>query len=935
MPIYSPNYAFPNVSVSEEIIGPVSFNPGFRNTIGVVGRFTSGPSGAVRINSRDQLISIFGEDESSGSVFIRTAMQQGATDFVVSRVLPSNKPADALLFLQAGVNPSINEAVTASSDNRTVGVTLKLSYISTPRSVGGSFLGAPVNVDKAALTLPGFEGLANYDFTVRERVDNATIVSTPVTAAVDALITETTTSIRKITVTGATAAAFVANAKPGTVLNTAAVGITFTNADGAGLKIITYPVLESAGVWSVLVKGSVAGPITATTACTIDAAAVSGVYFIASYNSRTSLSDLLPLSFLRNVTYANGYIADGFLVVKATDKASQSLKLINLSGGLYTEVDPNVKIAVGDGNTVTPTELVLGSIFTVSFIQATVTVGETNLLATNFPNTAKAFGFNVSASEILLQLQAAISASPTAARLINEYNIGLTTDASLNTESLPHTLTLKTGFYGKEANRVYFNLNRTVGGGTPTDVLFGAAGVYYGTDIPFANGADTLTYASRYFYDSIGNPSILVQAVSAGNRGNNIKVTVTPDVRGQFRLDVKDTNVYANGLTGKTETYILNNSSVDPTTGFYNETIDSTLIRVFYLPVSYRGSISNVNAVTLNATPQRVAPPLSVLSLSSNLDNPLHPSHRGITYLKDLSLTGGSEPIIDANYPLENDYLNAVYALENADVAFIAADTIYTTDSRYNSVHAELIAQAERSTTVNGLRVAVLACPPRMTKGRVRLIRNGVNSSRVIFVAGWSTFSNSSAGGFNSVSPVGHYLGKLATIPPHISPASVSEAGSLNGIVTIDHDSNPDLLNEYSLNGIDAIFLDSGSKSYKVLNGKNSGINSNDQYVSIRRQADHIISDLYVNLQWARSAVNNESLRSRVASACDAYLDSQRSQGRISGYVATVVDKSNNTNKTISQGQLNIRIVWTPVYPADYIRVNIIRDVTAEFTLSL
>jgi hypothetical protein len=935
MPIYSPNYAFPNVSVSEEIIGPVSFNPGYRNTIGVVGRFTSGPSGAVNINSREQLIAIYGEDESPGSVFIRTAMQQGATDFVVSRVLPSNKPSNALLYLQAGVNPAINEAVTASSNSRTVGVTLKLSYISTPRLIGGSYLGAPVTVNKAALNLPGFEGLANYDFTVRERIDNASIVSTPVSATIGSLITETTSSIRKITITGSTAAAFLANAKPGTVLNTAEVGVTFTNTDGVGLKIITYPILESAGVWSVLVKGSVAGTLNPTTVCSIDAPAVSGVYFIASYNSRTSASDLLPLSFLRNLTYDNGYVADGFLVIKATDKSSQPLNLISLSGGLYTEVQPNINIGVGDASTVTPTELVIGSIFTVSFIQATVTAGETNLSATGFPNTAKAFGFNVSASEILIQLQNAISNSQTAGRLINEYDIGLTTNTALNTEALPHTLNLKTGFYGEEANRVYFNLNRTVGSGTPTDVLFGAGGIYYGTDISFVSGADTLKYASRYFYDSLGNPSVFVQAVSPGTRGNNIKVTVTPDTRGQFKLDVVDTNVYTNGLTGKTETYVLSNSSVDPTTGFYTETIDSTLIRAFYIPVTTTGSIGAVNPVVLNATPQRVAPPLSVLSLSANLDNPLHPSHRGITYLKDLNLTGGFEPVIDVNYPLENDYLNAVYALENADVAFIATDNTYVTDSRYNSVHSELIAQAERSTTVNGIRIAVLACPPRMTKGRVRLIKNGVNSSRVVFVAGWSTFSNSQASSFNSVSPTGHYVGKVAAIPPHISPASISEAGSLNGIVTVDHDSNPDLLNEFSLNGIDALYFDTGSKAYKVLNGRNSGINTNDQYVSVRRQADHIISDLYINLQWARSAVNNESLRSRVASACDAYLDSQKSQGRISGYISTVVDKSNNSNKTISQGQLNIRIVWTPVYPADYIRVNIIRDVTAEFTLSL
>lgn len=936
MTTYSPNYAFPNVSVTEDVIGPVSFNPGFRNTIGVVGQFSSGPAGAIPISSRNDLISIYGEDDSPGSVFIRTAMQQGATNFVVSRVLPTSSPSTGLLFLQSGTNPSFNEGATALSNNRTVGLTLKLSYISTPNYFGGSYFGAPITVANTPLNLPGFDGLANYDFTIKDRIDNSTITSTPVTVSISALLTETTSSIRKVTVTGPTAAAFLTAAIPGTVLNTTAVGITFANPNGNGLQVLTYPVLESAGVWSILVKGSVTGSLSSTTACTVDAATSSGIYFILSYNSRTNNTDLLPSNLIRNVVYDNGTIADGFMLVQATNKAAQSLKLLSLSSGLYSEVTPNINIGIGDNSIADPTELVLGSIFTISFVQSIITVGETNSSATGFPNTPKSFIFNYSTTDILSDLQSAISSSASAARLVNDFSIGLSSNVSLNTQSLPYTLSIVSQFVGEEANRIYLNLDRTYGGvSAPNDVLFGSSGIYYNTNIPFTGGTNPLKYAGLHLYDALGNPCVFIQALSAGVKGNNIKVTVVPQTKGQFRLDVTDTNVYTNGLTGKTETYILNNNTVNPTTGFYNQTIDSSLIRAYYMPVALTGSLSLVNRIVLNSTPQRTAPALEVLSLSADINNPLHPSHRGNAYLKNLFLTGGFEPVIDSNYPLHNDYLNAVYALENADVAFIATDSTYVTDSRYDSVHAEMIAQAERSTTVNGIRIAVLACPPSMTKNRVGLIKNGVSSSRVVFVAGWSTFSNSGTLGFNSVSPAGIYTGKLATIPPHISPASISEAGSLNAIVTLDHSSNPELLNEFSLHGVDALYYDTGSKSYKILNGLNSAVSTSDQYISIRRQADHIISNLYTNLQWARSAVNNAALRTKVASACDTFLDSQKTQGRISGYTATVADSSNNTALSISQGQLNIRIVWTPVYPADYIRVNVIRDITAELTLSL
>lgn len=929
------NYAFPNVSVTEDIIGPISINPGYRHTIGVAGVFKKGPAGAVFLNNRSDIKDIYGEDDSSGSIFIRTAMQQGATDFVISRVLPSAKFGEGLLYLQAGVNPSISEAVTDSSSNRTVGLKLLLSYIGTPDFVGGSVIGAPVTVDKTNLNLPGFDGAAAYDFTIKERIDNSTVTPTPATITIPDIVGDTNATVRKVTVTGGTAAAFIAAAKPGTVLTTTAVGITFGSDSGANLEVLTYPVLQSAGVWSVLVKGQVTGTLGLTTAVSVDPYASTGVYFIVSYNSRTASTDLLPSNLLRNVTHANATIADGFLVVKATDKSSQFLMLTTLAGGVYSQLNTNIKIAIGDNTLITPTELVINSNFTVSIIQALIQIGENNSSAIGFPDTAKAFGYNVSASEILYQLQVAISNSQSASRLINDYEIGLTTDVGLNTETLPYTLTLKAKFTGEESNRIYFNLDRTYGGVTaPDDVLFGASGSYYGTNISFENGKDALKYASTYFYDSLGTPLVLVQALSAGSGGNNIKVSVKSEIRGQFRLEVTDTSIQPNGLIGKSETYILNNNSVDPSTGFYSETIDSKLIRAFFVPVAQTGSIGLVSNVLINSTPQRVAPPLSVLSLSSNLANPLHPSHRGAAYLQNIYLSGGDEPSTNG-LPTEEDYINAVAALENEDVAFIAVDNLYVTDSRYQGVHSELIAQAERSTTQNGLRLAVLACPPRMTRGRVKVIKGGVNSARIIFVAGWTTFSNSINTGYNNVSPVGHYVGKLAKIPPHISPASISEAGSLNSVLTVDHLSNPDYLNELTINGIDAIFYDTSSKSYKILNGRNSDTNSSDFYISIRRQADQIIQDLFTNLQWARSAKNDANLRSRVASSVDTYLDTKKTEGRISGFVPTIADSSNNTALTISRGELNIRVVWTPVYPADYIKVTIVRDVTAELTLAL
>lgn len=963
MTSFSPNYAFPNVSVSEDIIGPISINPGYRNTIGVVGTFNSGPAGAVRVSGRKQFASIYGDDESTGAIFVKTAMQQGATDFVVSRILPTSKPSYATLFLQSGSNPTTNEAITSPSGPRTLGLSSTLSYIGTPQLLNGTNLGVSVKTEVVPLTIPNFEGVVNYDFTVVERVADATFTPVGLISNNNNYIrfpninNSTDVSIREVTIFGADLAtlAFVNALKPGLYLNNTSPGtnVFAGSADGISsphLPIRSYPILIAPNTWTVLVEGTVLTALGAsipigTLYTDLNAEVIyfnnpfslvtpSPAFYVIAYNSRTAAEDELPSNIIKNRSYINGVVADSFLKVRNLDKGFHSVGLFtrNLTTGLSLETPTNIRLAFGD-TTAAPNELVIKSQFTVSAIQTTVKVGQNDLTS-----ASQAFEPNLSVSEILIRLQTAFSNSYNVNRLVDKFEVGLTSDPTLNTQTFPYTLKLTTAFEGEEANRVYVKLNRYFDPllAVPTDILFGLAGVYYNTDIKFTEGADALKNASLFLYDALGNPSVLLQAVNPGNKGNKIKVTVVPKNMGEFRIEVEDTSLSANGVSNKVERYILNNNSVDPSTGLYTETIDSTLIRAFYVPVSISGSVSLINSFVLNSTPQRVAPILNVTQAGFTIDNPLHPSHRGIAYLKNLFLTGGYEPATSAILAnLQADYLRAIASLETADVAFICTDNTYITDSRFTAVHAELQAQAERSNTVNGIRTALIATPPRLTPGRVRLIKNGINSNRVILVAGWSTFANTTVQGFNNVSPLGYYAGKLAAIPPHVSPASISEAGSVAGVITLDHDSNPDLLNELSLNNIDAIYYDTGSRSYKVLNGRNSSTNGNDYYVSVRRQADHIISSLYANLQWARSAKHDTSLRSRVASSCDAFLNSQAAEGRISGFVPTVCDSSNNIPTDIAKGILNIRVVWTPVYPADFIRINIVRDVTAELTLSL
>jgi hypothetical protein len=188
--------------------------------------------------------------------------------------------------------------------------------------------------------------------------------------------------------------------------------------------------------------------------------------------------------------------------------------------------------------------------------------------------------------------------------------------------------------------------------------------------------------------------------------------------------------------------------------------------------------------------------------------------------------------------------------------------------------------------------------------------------------------------GVNSVPPVGYYAGILSSIPPHVSPAAVSAGQPVGGVLSVDSKSHPAFLDALTRARLEVLYYDSGLQLYKFLNGVTTSNDAQRKYVSVRRMTDQIIMDLYRNLQWVRSDPNTRPLRSRVASACDAYLRTLQREDRIYSFSPTVCDESNNSLQEISSGKLNIRITFTPIYPADFIRVNVVRDLTTEFSVN-
>ncbi|MFB6284785.1 MAG: phage tail sheath C-terminal domain-containing protein, partial [Halobacteria archaeon] len=145
----------------------------------------------------------------------------------------------------------------------------------------------------------------------------------------------------------------------------------------------------------------------------------------------------------------------------------------------------------------------------------------------------------------------------------------------------------------------------------------------------------------------------------------------------------------------------------------------------------------------------------------------------------------------------------------------------------------------------------------------------------------------------------------------------------------------PDFLDHLTRVGIEALYYDNSKRGYKFLNGRTtSTTNGVEKWFTLRRVGDHIITNLYNNLQWARSLPNNPELRRRVASAADAFLERMVEEGVILSFRPSVADSSNNTSQSIRKGVLNVRITYTPLIPADIIDVSIRRDVTELISIS-
>lgn len=947
-------YSFPSVNVTEIVRTPPKQDVEWRTTIGIAAPFTKGPKLAKISGDRKQVIALYGEDQSVGSLFIQQAMLQGVSDFVISRVVPENKAAQGVVSISPNNTANLNyeEPEVNQYGDRTIGLKFKSSLISKFQPSPGTFIGLQTNntnnqnsnleiytnSESAPLIplnnvsyfdLKGVELVSIADLTARGIISsrNFTILNPEVKATSSIFKLRFDASATVVDAQSNELNQLIRSLKPGLAIESASDFVI--GGTGNKLTILSYANEVEPNVFEVLVEGIVTSIGTAPVRLRVVNPTADAEYSYTvvgvQYRSRTSaiLSELL-------INPNPDYIS--YLMAPHNSQAGIAIPLQYYTSGVgtFTRVNTGITVKFGTSTANTTARTSYRVSGTVTAFNTEVQIGEMDSAQGNSLN---AFRPGMDIVEIYKELRSALVGHVALGTLFSEVEI--------NQSNLPYSLTFVLENKSTLGNDIKYavELVKTNPSIDPSedDLKIIINGVSQTTTPIYQNmigGEDGLSAAEATFYDNKGNPLLYIQAISPGAAGNSLAVSINPVKEGEFTLDVYDTLENLNSTSLSAERYYLTNFTVDPKTGIFTDTITSNYIRAYFIPAIV--SETNLPVEVYNQTPSRLAPPDFSLGATSDVNNITHPNHKGANFLQNIRLKGGREPssYILSGFPLEEDYIQAINRLKEQDVSIIAAPGITAGDLRYANAIQTLVDQAKQSTPYEGLRIAIVTMPPRMSVSKARIISSGYNDERVVLLAGYCQFNGLSGKSTKLVSSDGYYSGYLLGLPPHISPAAQLNGGVV-GVASLDLAYTLDDLDNITKFNIEALHLDPVTRQYKFLNGRTTNSNLAQQWVSIRRHADHLIMNLFNNLQWAKAMPNDEDLRARVASACDAFLKYEKSRGHITDFSPTIADESINTPEDILTGNLNILLSYVPKIPADYINLSVVRDFSTQFTLGL
>jgi hypothetical protein len=414
-------------------------------------------------------------------------------------------------------------------------------------------------------------------------------------------------------------------------------------------------------------------------------------------------------------------------------------------------------------------------------------------------------------------------------------------------------------------------------------------------------GYDGPRRAYRDFYDLSGTPLFRLYATSEGAWGNSLRVTVYPITVSKFRVTIRDLNKdnYNPPLSDEVFNVSLINSDAS---GNILDLDGSNHVRGLFLPKLFNPDSFNVNL--LYRSPMRLAPPDERYS---GTPDPRSPLAQGPEYLQNVSLEDG----YDGPVPAEEDYTRAIALADGEPVHITLTPGIWDSEA----IKMALLAQAERASEYEGLRIAILNAPPKLRPEGARAVTEGYRSKRGVMVAGWCTYAGQPNAPRFSASPDAFYAGKLSLIPFYVGPHARTSGGPVVGVTEVDTRSisTRQQLQPLADAKLEVIHVDKAFNAYYFLTGQTL----DGDIVVKRRTYDSVRMDLWQMLQGYKSEPLTSKLLRQISSALDAYFSDLNRQGVIQNYSSPQVSSP-------GPFQVEIMVSVLPIGAADYIDITMV-----------
>lgn len=278
------------------------------------------------------------------------------------------------------------------------------------------------------------------------------------------------------------------------------------------------------------------------------------------------------------------------------------------------------------------------------------------------------------------------------------------------------------------------------------------------------------------------------------------------------------------------------------------------------------------------------------------------------------------------------DFTRAIDAMADIQCTVIICPGLKPSGVDQWSLNAVLVAQAEAGEAnmgeIVGLRIAVIPAPRGMAVADLAGLRSAgriIPSNRCVMVAGWATSARVKQFKRFGVDPSALYAGHLVMTPVHVSPSAQTSSPTIKGIVEVDTPVGVSAWNEITRYKVEALVIQPGSGGFHCLNGLSTSADPAWSVITVRRQYDDLRTDLFLQMQYLKSEPLTPTQDRDVMQAIDAYLDNKLQSGKIAGYSPTVSDASNNKPATRQQRQRFADIFIEPLYPNDFMQLNINR----------